>query len=435
MELVDAKGKALLIRDDGLICGPESLFLTTEYDNVHSRTKVSLALRLLHVFTRCMSIDFPERAMNGTCLHAPEVGWLSNLAYRPVEELESMNSRMLLRLAKSESPPHRDRKGAVAATTARAKLRHIADFLDWYLKKVLEPRIRSAQARVELKERYDNTVRELKNKIRKGAGKHPTQVRSLPSELFIRIIRQAFVNPETVFCSERGTTSQTAQRDRAIFLLACEGLRPGAIGNLALQDFFGNQLRITDNAKKREHSITEGTPVQKGIRSSIVEYNSELTITLWPWTVTALRDYINGERNELLSRRLSNTSRGFLFLESQHGKPIANRKTIGLVFRRAVTRLLQMGHLNRQSSDPHIKTESYELTAYTLRHSSATLYVERKGDSDKTLSDMKNRFGWTAKSDMPSLYARRANMDAAGVDLEELWNSLKAERESARAKP
>lgn len=428
MRLVDANGKALLIGDDGEVHVPMSLFLNDQYDNASSRETISVGLRLLHVFALTMGIDLPRRALAGQCLHQPEFGWLSNLAFRPIEELEAMTPRMLSRLAKTADAPHRDRTGAVAASTAEARLRRIGEFLNWYFKTILDPRIRSAQARTELKERYDYAVRTLKGKIRGGKGNHPTQIKSLPYDVFVRVIHEAYVNSEEVFCSESGATSPTVKRDRAIFLLGCEGLRPGALGNIALQDFIDGQVCIVDNVKKRDETATSGTPVQKGIRSTKVEYNSEINVTLWPWTIAAINEYISDERDFLLGRKLRNVSRGFLFLESHNAGPIRNRKTIGLVFARAEQSLLRLGLLSRASGDKLIRTKTYRLTAVRLRHSAATLYISIKGNSDQTKSEMKERFGWTPSSNMPDGYGRRANMDAASADLANLWELMQAER-------
>lgn len=428
MRLIDANGKGLLIGASGEIYAPESLFLNNKYDNPNTKGAVSLSLRLLNVFAQAIGLSLPHRALEGHCLFAPELTWLSNLAFRPVEELESMDPRMLLRLAKSEEPAHRDRQGAVAASTASARLGHIGEYLDWYCENILTPRIRSVQIRSELRDRFEITVRDLNQKISGGTGTHPTQIRSLPKDVFVRLIREIWVNPEAVFRSEGGNTSLTVLRDRAIFLLACEGMRPGAIGNLALQDFLGNQVRIVDNVARRGEAPTEGTPVQKGARSNKQQYNSEHNMTLWPWTEAAIREYIQGERANLLSRRLRNASKGFLFLEMQYAGPVKSRKTIGLVFSRAARRLRELGLLSRPSADKYVKKEIYELTAYTLRHSAATLYMSKKGGSDQTRSEMKDRFGWTAKSNMPDKYGRRANMDAASVDLSDLWESIKVER-------
>lgn len=432
MRLVNANGKRLLLTDSGEVHAPGTLFLNSRYDNPNTLGTVALGMRLLDVFLRSFDISLPRRALDGQCLHTLEVGWLGNLAYRPVEELESMNTRLLVRLAKSQNVAHRDRPGAVAASTASARLVQISEFLTWYFESILNQRIRSSQARTELSERYAITVRELKGKIRGGNTKHPTQVRSLPTDIFVQLMREVWCKPETIFCSESGATSPTVMRDRAMFLLACEGMRPGAIGNLALQDFTGSQMRIVDNAGKRGEGLSEGTPVQKGSRSNMQAYSSELNITLWPWTIRAIHEYIQGERAELLNRRLYNLSKGFLFLENQHGGPIGNRRTISLIFERAERQLLELGLLSRSSGDRYVKTENYKLTSYTLRHSAATLYASIKGDSDQTKSEMKDRFGWTANSHMPDLYARRASMDAASLDLADLWESMKADREKKK---
>lgn len=428
MRLVDANGKALLVGADGEVQVPLSLYLNDQYDNASSRETVAQALRLLHAFVNALSIDLPARALAGHCLHKAEVGWLSNLAFRPVEEVETMSPRVLIRLVKTTDVSHRDRLGAVAATTAAARLRHIGDFLDWYFKNILDPRIRSAQARSELRERFDKCVRNLKESVRGGNQSHPTQIRSLPRDVFIRVLREAYVNPETIFCTDSGTGSSTLQRDRAMFLLACEGLRPGAIGNIGLQDVMDGRVFIVDNVKKRGEAPTSGTPVQKGIRSSKVEYNSTIAVTLWPWTIAAIREYISGEREALLARKLSNTSKGFLFLEGLNGGPIRNRKTITLVFKRAERSLLRLGLLSRSSDDRYVKAKSYKLTAVRLRHSAATLYIATKGNSDQTKSEMKERFGWMPSSKMPDLYGRRANMDVASADLASLWRSMQTER-------
>lgn len=434
MQLVDAHGKALLICASGEIHAPASLFLNSNYDNPHSRGTVALGIRLLHLFTQAAGISLPARALQGQCLHPKELDWLSNLAYRPIEELESMNDRMLMRLAKTEDVAHRDRSGAVAATTASQRLGHIADFLRWYLKNILDPRIRSTQLRAELQDRYESSALYLKGKIRGGNAKHPTQIRSLPTDVFKRIIREIYVHPEQIFCTASGEPCSTPKRDRAIFLLACEGMRPGAIGNLRLEDFESGQIRIHDNAGRRGTRITEGTPVQKGARSNKQDYNSELSMTLWPWTIDSIHDYINTERDALLGIRLHNASKGFLFLESNNAGPIKNRKTISNVFKRARASLHRQGLLARSSADRYVKAKKYNLTGYTLRHSSATLYLAEKGNSDQTRSEMKERYGWTPNSHMPDRYGRRANMDAASVDLGEFWDSIQAERTTLRGR-
>lgn len=427
MRLVEANGRSLVLTHAGEIHGPFTLFINLKYDNPNTRTAVTGGLRLLQAFVQAFRVSLPHRALKGHCLHPQEVGWLANLAYRPMEEIESMTPQMLSRLAKTEVVAHRDRPGAVTRATASARLVQIATFLDWYFVAVLDPRIRSAQTRRELKDRYAASINDLKSKIKGSGSKHPTQVRSLPTMRFKQLMTAAYSNPEAIFGRGKGASS-TMKRNRAVFLLACEGLRPGAIGNLQLEDFKGRYLEIKDNIARRDEAPTSGTPVQKGARSNSVNYNSQYTITLWPWTSEAISDYIRSERAELLARRLKNQSKGFLFLEVLGAGPIRNRKTISLVFKEAEVRMQEQGMLARESGDAYVIAEEYELVAYTLRHSAATLYVAEKGGSDQTKSEMKDRFGWTNNSAMPDLYARRAAFDAAAIDIADWWESMRAER-------
>lgn len=427
MRLVEANGRSLVLTRSGEFHGPFTLFINAKYDNPNTRAAVTGGLRLLQVLLQAFSVSLPHRALEGHCLHPQEVIWLANMAYRPLEEIESMTPHVLSRLVKNEVMAHRDRTHAVVGSTASARLVQIAIFLDWYFVAVLDSRMHSAQARRELRDRYEVTINNLKSKIKGSNRKHPTQVRSLPTERFKQLMTAAYSNPESIFGHEKGASS-TMKRDRAVFFLACEGLRPGAIGNLQMADFNGRYLEIKDNVGKRGEAPTSGTPVQKGARSNVVNYNSEHTITLWPWTTEAISDYIRSERVNLLARRLKNPSKGFLFLETQGAGPIRNRKTISLIFSRAAARMRELGLLTRDSGDAFVKAEDYELVAYTLRHSAATLYATEKGVSDSSRSEMKDRFGWNPNSNMPDLYARRAAMDAAAIDIADWWEDMKAER-------
>ncbi len=433
MRLIEANGRSFLINLNGEIHGPFTLFLNSHYDNPHTRSAVTGGLRLLQAFIQAFGVHLHLRALEGHCLHPQEIGWLTNLAYRPLEEVESMSPKRLTRLVQSETTAHRDRKGAVAGATASARLWQIASFLEWYFDDILDPRIRSALSRSELRKRYEVTVNDLKRRIKGPNSKHPTQVRSLPPERFKMLMTVAFANPQAIFASEERASS-TMKRDRAVFFLACEGLRPGAIGNIQLADFNGRYIEIMDNAARRGEAITSGTPVQKGARSNSVNYNSQYTLSLWPWTAEAIADYIRTERAELLTRQLRNPSKGFLFLETHGAGPIKNRKTISLIFKRAAARMREMGLLARESGDAYVKAKDYELVAYTLRHSAATFYASKRGDKDSTRSEMKDRFGWTPSSTMPDLYARRVAFDAAAIDIADWWDEMKVERHKQKKK-
>ena len=425
MKIVESNGRSLVLTHSGELHGPFTLFINAEYSNPNTRASVTGGLRLLQVLLHSFSISLAHRAVEGRCLHPQEVGWLTNLAYRPLEEIEGMTPRILTRLVKTSGVAHSDRAGAVSRATASSRLLQVGLFLDWYCKKVLEPRIASSQARRDLAESYQAIVNELKTKIKRKP-KHPTQLRSLPAERFKQLMKVAFCSPERLFDSGEGVCS-TIKRDRAIFLLACEGLRPGAIGNLQVADFKGQYLQIMDNVGRRGEASTTGTPMQKGARSERIEYHSEYTLTLWPWTQEAVRDYLRIERSDLLARRVKNKSKGFLFLEVLGAGPIRNRKTLSLIFSKAGKKAKENGLLARESGDVYVKSEDYDLVAYTLRHSAATLFVKEKGSGDTAVSAMKARFGWSPSSNMPALYARRADMDAAAFDIEDLWVEMRSE--------
>jgi integrase len=217
-------------------------------------------------------------------------------------------------------------------------------------------------------------------------------------------------------------------------LLASEGIRPGAIGNIALTDFnwAGKRehgyIRIKDNTSKRSKKLSTSTPVQKGATSN-QNYNSEITIKIWPTTAEAIQKYIDTERLAVTTRGLRNRSEGFLFL-AEHGGPIGDRGTITSVFRRAGKGLAAMGLLCKDAGDPYLQGEVYDFDAYLLRHSAASFFYGEKVmemQADVVMNLMEQRFGWVKGSAMPSLYAQRAMSDAASVTVEDFVESLFAE--------
>ena len=128
--------------------------------------------------------------------------------------------------------------------------------------------------REELRARYDQTVTELKGWVSGTKSSHHHQIQSLPIERYLDVIRNVFLYPGQLFKTLEGEPGRTMMRDRAVALLAAEGLRPGAIGNLARRDFIWRPgdskgfLVIQDNTAKRKSLITASTPVQKGIRGT-----------------------------------------------------------------------------------------------------------------------------------------------------------------------
>ena len=135
-------------------------------------------------------------------------------------------------------------------------------------------------------------------------------------------------------------------------LLAAEGLRPGSLGNLAIDDFkyeagsAGGYVEIKDNVPRRQAPVRTNTPKAKGARSTFVPYASNVTVKLWPFTCLAIKQYIDGERVEVLGRHLKNRSKSFLFV-ADHGGPITDRTTIAVVFCRLESRLRELGLLTR----------------------------------------------------------------------------------------
>jgi integrase len=180
---------------------------------------------------------------------------------------------------------------------------------------------------------------------------------------------------------------------------------------------------IKDNVDLRETSITTATPTAKGIRSSQQNYNSNITIRLWPFTCLAIDEYIRGERDEVLSQRLVNLSKSFLFL-TESGTEFKDRTSITAVFSRLRAGLKELDLLNTADGDPFARGKHYEFTAYTLRHSAATLFYAVNQHQPDVKDQMRMRFGWTAKSASPDLYANRAMSEAASVDMMQFHEKL-----------
>jgi integrase len=430
MEIVQAHNKTLLITKGGMIHAPFTLFLNNKFDNPHTKESMATGLRLLQSFLEAHSIDLADRALEGICLLTNEIEYLRELAYRQVNEVEQMTMGFIKRIGKASKDDHaRNLKGAVESNTAARRLDQIAAFLTWYFDKVLEHRIRSVSQRDELRARYESTTADLKSAIRGGKKGHSNEIRSLPKDVYLNIIREIFLRPELIQ-SASGKSSSTMMRDRAVALLACEGLRPGAIGNLTLNNFrwrvgdvAGGYIALRDNVAKRKARTTTKTLVQKGIGSATQAYNSEVTVKLWPWTCQAIKDYIDGERAALTERTLANRTKGFLFIGA-HGGPIGDRTTLSAAFVRIKKGLLAASLLDKSQSDQYVNGDRYEFTAYTLRHSAASHFLEEKHAENDVFDQMRQRFGWSLDSTMPALYARRAISNRANINMADFFESL-----------
>lgn len=432
MRQVSAKRNYLLLYSDGNIHYPFSKFLTHEFDNPHTRELVSQSLRVLHRFLTAHSIELAVRALEGRCLTYDEIQSLAGLCYRPIRETElfSNSKVVLITSAKADTPPE-DMLGAVEANTAAKRLNHIASYLKFYKEVFLDPHIQSAMLRNELATVYEQTQERLNREIAGTKQGHHLTIQSLPSQRFMEIIRTVVMEPEKLFRTEGGCPSFTLCRDRAMFLLACEGLRPGAIGNIAREDlrFASGHLIIKDNRKRRLGRPTTGTPVQKGANSTKISYASETMVTLWPFTVAAINDYLAIERDAVLGKHLKNRSLGFLFLNKK-GEPIKHRSTLTSMFKRVGKRLAEIGLLD-VGNDPYFKDEAqYDFYGYVLRHSAASLFLELNGRDGDALDKMKTRFGWSLESSQPQRYAARALSELANMDLKEFYGQLLEEAQA-----
>jgi len=441
MKIRNVRNLTVLLDKSGRIHGPFSIYLNFQFANPHTRNSVAVGLRMLDIFLEAFDIDLASRALEGICLLASEVQRFGSLVYRRVEEIEQMDAKMIRRLTEPSTvrlPQYFS--GAVAPNTAARRMEQAADFLSFYFHNILQDRIRSAAMREELRARYDQTTTVLKGWVSGTKSSHHHQIQSLPIERYLDVIRRVFLSPEQIFKTLDEAPGRTMMRDRAVALLAAEGLRPGAIGNLAVRDFIwrpGDKkgfLNIQDNTAKRKSRITASTPVQKGIHGT--GYNSETTMQLYPWTCVAIDDYITGERAEITSRGLRNESKGFLFI-GERGLPIRDRSTLSAVFSRMRRGLDVMSLLDKAPNDPYCRSKKYNFTAYMLRHSAATFFYKEKyrelsaggartrKDADELTKDlMRERFGWSSTSDMPELYAKRAISDAAYVDMHEFFQEL-----------
>lgn len=443
MKQVLARRYFVLLHDDGVIHYPFSRFLTDRFTNPDTRGLVANSLRVFYRFCTAHHIELTFRAMHGQCLTYDETKKLAELCYRPLREVEAMGERKVLFLtsASARRPPN-ELRGAVEPNTARKRLTHISDYLDFYREVFLEPNIRSSEIRDQLKYEYDRTINQLRKTIRGTKQSHHLGIKSLPKDKYLSLIEAVFLRPQDLFQTAAGKPVRTLLRDRAMTLLACEGLRSGTLGNIAIADFrpASKILVIKDNRANRTERITTKTPRLKLGDSTKVNSASETMITLWPFTVRAIQDYIDTERSKVLEKRLINRSNGFLFLNNE-GKPIQHRATITKMFNGLGRRLAALGLL-RIGDDPYFENKkNYDFYGYVLRHSAASFFLSQKSiehaerngtrrphefkDVPETVKDLlRLRFGWVSGSNMPERYAARALSDNASVVLMEFNQKL-----------
>lgn len=436
MRLETHRSILYLTNDTGVLHVPGTLYLNETYTNPHTKRVVAKALRVWIRLADAFNIDLADRAIKGRWLNEVEMKALRYLVFRPIVEIESMSDVAVRTIgsARNEKVPSQQ-SGAVEPNTALRQLTGIADFLVWFHKKVIEPRMPIGSALTEsIRRQVDMCAVEIKKGVRGTKSLHPHRIRSLPTERFLRIYSTVYLQAKDILKTQNRKVGANILRDRAVILLASEGIRPGAIGNIGLADFnwegktSPGYVVLKDNTARRNKPLSTSTPVQKGSASS-QNYNSAITVAIWPTTAQAIQDYIVSERVAVTTRTLRNRSKGFLFLGS-HGGPISDRGTIAHIFRRAASGLATLGLLAKDIADPYVQDESYDFDAYLLRHSAASLFYATKTqtmNSDVVTDLMKMRFGWSLNSDMPNLYAQRAMSNAASVTVEDFMESLLSE--------
>lgn len=443
MKQVSIRKNYALLHENGKIHYPFTKFLTDRFTNPSTQELVAQSLRVLYRFCKAHQIELAFRATEGRCLSYDEAKKLGELCYRPIPEIEAMGDKKVIFLT-SPKAGHAPKElpGAVEPNTASKRMNHIALYLTFYREVFLEPNIRSTTTREQLKNEFEKITQQLKRTIRGTKQNHHLSIRSLPTDKYLSIIKAVFVSPEECFHTEAGKPSRTILRDRAMVLLSCEGLRPGTLGNITLADFRhgSGHLVIKDNRARRSERITPGTPVLKMGNSTQVNNASETMISLWPFTVRAIQDYVDAERSEVLMKRLTNRSKGFLFL-SDEGEPIKHRSSITNMFNQLGKRLAAQGLLD-VGNDPYFpEQKKYGFYGYVLRHSAASFFLvekcrefaeiegktmprEFKDVPDRVKDLMKLRFGWTVNSNMPERYAARALSDNANIVLMDFHRSL-----------
>lgn len=440
MRQVEARRNHLLLHDDGSINYPFSKFLTDKFSNPHTRELAAQSLRVFYRFCNAHQIELAFRAGEGLCLSYNETKSLAELCFRPLAEIEAMGQRkiVLLTSAKAGKAP-KDLADAVEPNTASKRMNQISQYLKFYREVFLDPNTRSSTLREQLKEEYEKAGHLLRTTISGTKQGHHHDIKSLPTDKYLAIIKAVFVRPDELFLNDSGKASRTVLRDRAMVLLACEGLRPGTLGNIARADFrqHSGHLVIIDNRAKRSERIKTGTPKLKMGDSTVVNNASETMIQLWPFTVRAVQDYIDHERSTVLMKTLRNKSDGFLFL-NEKGESIKHRGSITRMFNRLGQQLAEQGLLDVGKDAYFANQKKYDFYGYVLRHSGATFYLVEKGTTDRVKDQMKVRFGWTKDSKMPERYAARAISDQANINLMEfnqgLLNAVKAKKQQAETK-
>lgn len=429
MRLVRSLSKVLMVEEDGRINAPFSFFLNT-HKNPNTQESLAGSLKLLHYFLLHFKVSLADRALEGRCLEEREMLGLINLSFRPLIDLA--NHRRIAKLVDvRNAKPDEDRDGAVEGGTASQRLKDISAFLNEY-QTLVSHYIRSSDTRERLSVAYRACCERLRRAVGGAASNSAYDIRSMSSENFVGCMKVVYARPKVLLGDAKSDLH--LQRDRAMFMLSCEGLRPGEICNLRVNDLIKGadallSLQVTVNKKHRKQ-VNSSTPVPKGASSNRAPYGTVRMIHLWPFTRDVLKDYINGPRADAIAKAGEDLSGGFVFIKST-AEPIGSRQAVSLRFSQMCDALHKAGHMKVEAGPGRGDRTKDQFSSYTMRHSAASYLYESKmtelKDKEAVFDLMKARFGWTDKSAMPAHYAKRGIVDIATVQVNELYTQMRAE--------
>ncbi len=428
MKMVRAASKVMMISDDGRINAPFSFFLNT-HKNPNTQDSLSISLKLFHLFLIHFKISLAERALEGRCLEEREMVGLISLSFRPMADLADQK-RIAKFLDVRNAEADEDRDGAVEGGTASQRLKDIAAFLNDY-ETLVAHHIRSADTRERLAASYLACSERLRRAVGGAASSSAYDIRAMTSADFVGCMKVVYSQPKVLLGDAK--SDMHLLRDRAMFMLSCEGLRPGEICNLRVNDLVQGPdglltLQVAVNKKHRK-VVNSSTPLPKGA-SSNTPYATVRMIQLWPFTRDVLNDYINGPRSEAIAQAGEDRTSGFAFIKST-GDPIASRQAVSLRFSQMCDALHQTGYMKIDAAPRRGDGRKEELSSYTMRHSAASYFYLSKMkelENEESVFDlMKARFGWTDKSHMPEHYAKRGIVDLATVEVNQIYTEMRAE--------
>lgn len=425
--MVRSLSKVLMIEDDGRINAPFSFFLNT-HKNPNTQESLAGSLKLFNRFLLHFKISLPDRALDGRCLEEREMLGLINLSFRPLTDLA--DPRRIARLVDvRNAEPDEDRDNAVEGGTADQRLKDIAAFLKEY-QTLVSNYIRSVDTRERLSVAYRACCERLRRAVGGAASSSAYDIRSMSSIDFVECMKVVYSSPRVLLGQAKSDLHLL--RDRAMFILSCEGLRPGEICNLRVNDLIKGadgllSLQVAVN-KRHRGQVKSSTPMPKGASSTRAPYATVRMIHLWPFTRDALNDYINGPRADAIAQAGEDLSSGFVFIKST-GEPIGSRQAVSQRFSQMCDALHQAGHMKIEAGPSRGDGKKGELSCYTMRHSAASYLYESKMaelKNKETVFDlMKARFGWTDKSAMPEHYAKRSIVDIATVQVNQIYTEMR----------